>query len=95
MFRRSRGKLLHLLVRLCRARTSLEIGTLGGCSTIWLARALPGDGRLISLEADPRHAAVARGNITRAGLAHCVDVRVGRALETLPMIEAESLGLSI
>jgi predicted O-methyltransferase YrrM len=86
------GKLLHLLARLSRARTILEIGTLGGYSTIWLARALPSDGRLISLEADPRHAAVARENIALSGLAHCVDVRVGMALDTLPTIEAEGLG---
>jgi predicted O-methyltransferase YrrM len=86
------GKLLHLLARLSRARTILEIGTLGGYSTIWLARALPNDGRLISLEADPRHAAVARENIALAGLAHCVDVRIGMALDTLPKIEAEGLG---
>jgi predicted O-methyltransferase YrrM len=86
------GKLLHLLAKLCRAHTILEIGTLGGYSTIWLARALPSDGRLISLEADSRHAAVARENIARSGLAHCVDVRIGNALDTLPMIEAEGLG---
>jgi predicted O-methyltransferase YrrM len=86
------GKLLHLLAKLCRAHTILEIGTLGGYSTIWLARALPSDGRLISLEADSRHAAVARENIARSGLAHCVDVRIGSALDTLPMIEAEGLG---
>jgi predicted O-methyltransferase YrrM len=86
------GKLLHLLARLSQARTILEIGTLGGYSTIWLARALPRDGRLISLEADSRHAAVARENIARSGLAHCVDVRIGVALDTLPKIEAEGLG---
>lgn len=86
------GKLLHLLARLSRAHTILEIGTLGGYSTIWLARALPSGGRLISLEADSRHAAVARENIARSGLAHCVDVRIGLALDTLPIIEAEGLG---
>ena len=86
------GKLLHLLARLCRARTILEIGTLGGYSTIWLARALRAQGRMITLEADPRHAAVAQANIARARLAHCVDVRVGRALDTLPAIEAEGIG---
>jgi predicted O-methyltransferase YrrM len=86
------GKLLHLLARLCGARAILEIGTLGGYSAIWLARALPEGGRLISLEADPRHATVARANIARAGLSHCVDVRVGTALASLPMIEAEGLG---
>jgi predicted O-methyltransferase YrrM len=86
------GKLLHLLARLSRAHAILEIGTLGGYSTIWLARALPSGGRLISLEAKPRHAAVAQENIARSGLAHCVDVRIGRALDTLPIIEAEGLG---
>jgi predicted O-methyltransferase YrrM len=86
------GKLLHLLARLCRAQTILEIGTLGGYSTIWLARALPVDGRLVSLEADSRHAEVARENIARSGLSHCVDVRIGAALDTLPIIEAEGLG---
>jgi predicted O-methyltransferase YrrM len=71
------------------ARRILEIGTLGGYSTIWLARALPPDGRLISLEADPRHAEVARANIARAGLAEVVEVQVGIALETLPLLAAE------
>jgi predicted O-methyltransferase YrrM len=85
------GQLLHLLARLSRAHTILEIGTLGGYSTIWLARALPRGGRLISLEAEPRHAAIARGNIARSGLAHCVDVRIGKALDTLPIIEAEGV----
>jgi predicted O-methyltransferase YrrM len=88
----SQGKMLHLLARVCRARNILEIGTLGGYSTIWLARALPPDGRLITLESEPRHAAVARENIVRAGLAHVVDVRVGVALETLPIIESEGRG---
>src|SRR5215217_2345187 len=80
------GKLLHLLARAIGARNVLEIGTLGGYSTIWLARALPDGGRLISLEADPRHAEVARANIARAGLAGIVEVRVGQALETLPQL---------
>lgn len=83
------GKLLHLLVRLHGARTALEIGTLGGYSTIWLARALPPDGRLVSLEADPRHAEVARANLARAGVADRVDVRVGRAVDTLPVLAEE------
>jgi predicted O-methyltransferase YrrM len=75
------GKLLMLLAQLCGARTILEIGTLGAYSTIWLARALPGGGRLITLEADPKHAEVARANIARAGLAHVVELRLGRALD--------------
>jgi predicted O-methyltransferase YrrM len=78
------GKLLHLLARMRGARRILEIGTLGGYSTIWLARALPDGGKLITLEYDPRHAEVARANIAQAGLADRVEVRVGRALDTLP-----------
>jgi predicted O-methyltransferase YrrM len=85
------GKLLHLLARLIGARAILEIGTLGGYSTIWLARALPADGRLVTLEADARHAEVARANVAHAGLALVVDLRVGRALETLPQLASEGL----
>src|SRR5882762_4061304 len=88
----SQGKLLNLLARVLGAKTILEIGTLGGYSTIWLARALPADGRLISLEADPKHAEVARGNIARAGLSGVVEVRVGLALDTLPKLAAEGSG---
>jgi predicted O-methyltransferase YrrM len=83
------GKLLHLLARAIGARNVLEIGTLGGYSTIWLARALPEGGRLISLEADARHAEVARANIARAGLQAVVEVRLGMALDTLPELAAE------
>ncbi|MEU6643319.1 O-methyltransferase [Saccharomonospora sp. NPDC046836] len=86
----NQGKLLYLLARMARARTILEIGTLGGYSTIWLARALPADGKLITLEAQPRHAAVAKENIDRAGLSGVVDVRVGRALDTLPNLRGEA-----
>jgi len=85
----SEGKLLHILARLIGARRILEIGTLGGYSTIWLARALPTGGRLVTLEAEPRHAEVARANLTRAGLCDVVDVRVGRAVESLRQIAAE------
>lgn len=85
----NQGKLLQLLARLKGARSILEIGTLGGYSTVWLARALPTDGRLISLEASPKNAEVARKNIARAGLAHLVEVRVGLALDTLPQLAAE------
>ncbi|MGH6837517.1 MAG: O-methyltransferase [Methylocella sp.] len=84
----NQGKLLHLLARLQGARRILEIGTLAGYSTIWLARALPCDGRLITLESEPRHAEVALANISRAGLDAMVELRVGRALETLPGIAA-------
>lgn len=86
------GKLLQLLARLVGARTVLEFGTLGGYSTILLARALPPDGRLITLEANPDYAAVARGSIERAGVADRVEVRVGPALETLPLLEDEGAG---
>jgi predicted O-methyltransferase YrrM len=85
----NQGKFLHLLARSMGTRRILEIGTLGGYSTIWLARALPADGRLITLEADPRHADVARENVARAGLAEIVEVILGRAVETLPrLVEA-------
>jgi predicted O-methyltransferase YrrM len=80
----AQGKLLHLLARAIGARNVLEIGTLGGYSTIWLARALPDGGRVISLEADARHAEVARANIARAGLDTRVEVRLGMALDLLP-----------
>src|SRR5215475_8748204 len=73
----NQGKLLHLLAKMCGARRILEIGTLGGYSTIWLARALPTDGRLTTLKSAERHAQVARANIARAGLADRVQVRVG------------------
>jgi predicted O-methyltransferase YrrM len=86
------GKLLQLLAGLQGARQILEIGTLGGYSTIWLARALPPGGRLITLESDPTHASVARENIARAGLAGIVDVRLGPAIETLPRLAAEGAG---
>ena len=85
----SQGKLLHLLARSIGARAILEIGTLGGYSSIWLARALADGGRLVSLEADARYAELARTNIARAGLAELVDVRVGKALDTLPELAAE------
>jgi len=83
------AKLLHLLARIRGARTILEIGTLAGYSTIWLARALPAGGRLITLEADPKHAEVARANLARAGLAEVVELRLGLALDTLPQIAAQ------
>ena len=86
------GKLLHLLAQTVAARRILEIGTLGGYSTIWLARALPAGGRLITLEFDPQHAEIARANIARAGLSEVVEIRLGKAIETLPKIAAENLG---
>ncbi len=88
----NQGKLLHILARAIGARRVLEIGTLGGYSTIWLARALPADGVLITLEYNPKHAEVARANIDRAGLSNIVEVRVGAALESLPRLAAEGHG---
>jgi predicted O-methyltransferase YrrM len=83
----SHGKLLWTFARLLDARRILEVGTLGGYSTIWLARGMAPGGRLISLEAVEKHAAVARGNLQRAGVAEAVEIRVGQALDTLPELE--------
>jgi len=93
----NQGKFLMLLAMARDARNVLEIGTLGGYSTIWLARALPPEGRLVTLEAVPTHARVARENIKRAGFGEgasgpAVEVRLGRALDTLPQLEAEGRG---
>ncbi|MFC1418856.1 O-methyltransferase [Streptacidiphilus cavernicola] len=88
----TQGRLLQLLAGIHGARRILEIGTLGGYSTICLARALPEDGRLVSLEYDPKHAEVARGNIAAAGLADKVEVRVGPALDSLPLLQSEGVG---
>lgn len=88
----TQGKMLHLLAMSLGARNILELGTLGGYSTIWLARALPADGRLITLEADPKHAEIARANVARAGLSGIVELRLGRALDTLPQLAAEGRG---
>jgi predicted O-methyltransferase YrrM len=79
----AQGRLLELLVRMCGARTVVEVGTLGGYSTIWLARGMPRQGRLVTLELDAHHADVARGNLELAGLAELVEVRVGPALDSL------------
>jgi predicted O-methyltransferase YrrM len=87
----SQGKLLQLLARLQGAKNILEIGTLGGYSTIWLARALPAGGRMVTLEANSKHARVATQNIARAGLAEVVELREGKALDTLPELAAEGL----
>ena len=88
----NQGKLLQLLAQAQGARNILEVGTLGGYSTIWLARALPAGGRLITLEFEPKHAEVARANIARAGLSDVVELRVGPALEMLPQLAAERRG---
>ena len=85
----NQGKLLGILAQAVSARSILEIGTLGGYSTIWLARALSPGGKLITLELDPKHATVARANIEKAGLAEVVEVRVGAALDTLQGLAAE------
>lgn len=88
----AQGKLLSLLVRIRGAKTVLEVGTLGGYSTIWMARGLPADGKVVTLELEPRHAEVARRNFARAGLAEKIEVRVGRALGSLTMLAAEKAG---
>jgi len=88
----TQGRLLHLLARLQGARKILEIGTLGGYSTIWLARALPEDGHLVTLEALAKHARIAEANIANAGLADIVEIRVGAALDTLPKLADEGKG---
>src|SRR5690606_29223713 len=86
------GRLLFLLARMCGARRVLEIGTLGGYSAIWLGRALPPGGRLVSLELDPKHAEVARESVARAGLADVVEIRVGPASESLAHMLAAGEG---
>ena len=86
------GKLLHLLVRMQGARQVLEIGTLGGYSAIWMARALPPGGHLLTLEADAKHAELARSNFARAGLTDAIEVKLGAALHTLPELVAEGRG---
>ncbi|MDH6576883.1 O-methyltransferase [Kitasatospora sp. MAP5-34] len=85
----NQGKLLHLLALTQGARRVLEVGTLGGYSAIWLARALPADGRLITLEIDPTHAEVAAANLKHAGFAELAEVRLGRAAETLAQLVAD------
>lgn len=86
------GKFLHVLVQMTKAKRVLEIGLLGGYSTIWMARALPRGGRIVSLEFSAKHAAVASANLKRAGLLKRVDIRVGPALESLPVLAAERGG---
>ena len=88
----NQGKLLHVLARLTNAKKILEIGTLGGYSTIWMAKALPGDGKLITLEINPDHAAVAEKNIAYAGLENLVEIRVGKAMDILPQLVSENAG---
>jgi caffeoyl-CoA O-methyltransferase len=85
----NQGKLLHILAQAQGAKRILELGTLAGYSTIWLARALPADGKLVTLEANPKHAKIARENIERAGLGNIVEIRIGAALDTLPQLVTE------
>jgi predicted O-methyltransferase YrrM len=82
----TQGRLLQLLVRMSGARRVLEVGTLGGYSTMWIGRGLPEDGTIVTLEVNETHARVARANLDRAGLGNLVDIRVGPALETLPIL---------
>ncbi|MDP9178173.1 MAG: O-methyltransferase [Gemmatimonadota bacterium] len=88
----TQGKFLMMLARIQGARRILEIGTLGGYSTIWFAKALPADGRIITIESEAKHAEVARENIVEAGFGEIIDVRVGKALDVLPDIAAENVG---
>lgn len=88
----NQGKFLHLLAKMINAKKILEMGTLAGYSTIWMARALPKDGRLITLEFDPKHAEVAKKNLINAKVDSLVDIRIGKALDLLPQIEAAGEG---
>jgi predicted O-methyltransferase YrrM len=88
----NQGKLLWMLARIQGAKNILEIGTLGGYSTIWLARALPPEGKLITLEIEPKHAAVARANFARAKLNHVIELRLGNAAKSLAQLAAEKRG---
>lgn len=87
----AQGRFLHLLAKICGARNVLEVGTLGGYSTIWLARALPPHGRVLTIELDPHHADIAVENFERAGLSEAVEIRRGAAIEVLPSLAAEGL----
>lgn len=88
----NQGKFLQILARLCNAKKILEIGTLAGYSTIWLARSLPKDGKLITLEYEPLHARVAQKNIDRAGLTSIVEIKVGKGIDLLPKLVEEGAG---
>lgn len=88
----NQGKFLHILAKLCNAKKILEMGTLGGYSTIWMARALPENGTLVTLEIDKKHAEVAQQNFNRCGLASKIEIRLGKAIDILPKLEAEGAG---
>src|SRR5689334_19341345 len=85
----NQGKFLHVLAKACHAKRILEVGTLAGYSTIWMARALPKDGKLVTLEFDPKHAAVAKKNIDNAKLSSIVEIRVGKAIDTMTALVSE------
>jgi len=87
----NQGKFLQMLVQLCKAKNVLEVGTLAGYSTIWMARALPPGGKLITLELDPKHAAVAQANIDRAGLTDRVEIMIGKAIDLLAQLKEKAL----
>lgn len=88
----NQGKYLQILAKLCNAKKILEMGTLGGYSTIWMARALPEDGKLVTLEIDKKHSEVAQQNFNRCGLASKIEIRLGKAIEILPQLEKEGAG---
>ena len=88
----NQGKFLQILALTSRAKKILEVGTLGGYSTIWMARALPADGKLVTIEVDKKHAEVAKENFNRCGLSSKIDVRLGKAIEVLPVLESEGVG---
>ena len=89
---RNQGKFLQVLVKLCGAKNILEVGTLGGYSTIWMARALAPDGKIVTLEIDAKHADVARKNFERAGLANVIDIRLGKAIDLMPKLKNDGEG---
>ena len=95
MFPLTRVNFLQVLAKTCNAKKILEIGTLAGYSTIWMVRALPKDGKLISLEFDPLHASVAKRNVENAGLSAVVEIRIGKAIDLLPQLVANQEDLSI
>ena len=88
----NQGKFLHILAKLCNAKKILEMGTLGGYSTIWMARALPENGKLVTVEIDKKHADVAQQNFYRCGLAEKIEIRLGKAIDILPQLKAEGAG---
>lgn len=88
----NQGKLLHILAKLANAKKILEVGTLAGYSTIWMGKALPADGKLITLEYDEKHARIAKKNIENAGLGNKIEIRVGKAIDLMPQLQKENAG---